>query len=198
MADPGTWMVVAMVAGAGAKTYMDEEAMEEKEEALELKRKQQESIASQQQIQRDQKMMEVQGQQLAQASAQGMSLSSGTLGALEEGSYNQFAKSSEIGKFNLEMSELSIDQQQSQLESQYWASVFGTVEDLASKGYNMSQGTGTGGKNAGPSAGNFGLSPDSDVGTQQLDMMQANERPNLVQKYESQDPFAKWLYDNGE
>jgi len=177
MADPGTWMVVAMVAGAAGKTYMDEEAMEEKEEALELKRKQQEAIASQQQIQRDQKMMEVQGQQLAQGAAQGMSLSSGTLGALEEGSYNQFAKSSEIGKFNLQMSEAQIDQQKSQLESQFWSSVFGTVEDVASKGITMSKGSGSGGgKGAAP-----GL-----------------QAPNLVDDYKDDDPFASWLHTNGE
>jgi len=180
------------------RAYEEREARKAQEQALELKRKQQEAIASQQQIQRDDALMKVQGEQLAQATAQGMALSSGTLGSLQLGSYNKFAKSSEIGAFNLEMSELSLDQQRSSLESQYWANVFGTVEKNAMKAYGMSGG---GGDAAGLQGGpNFGLDAKdgADFWGNQQTMLGEESRPNLVERYENRGRYAQWLYENGE
>lgn len=187
-----------IVAGAFAgKAYEEHEAMKAQQGALELKRKQQEAIASQEQIQRDDALMRVQGEQLAQATAQGMALSSGTLGSLQLGSYNKFAKSSQVGKFNLEMTELSLDQQRSALESQYWANVFGSVEKLAMQGYSMSGGGGSTGLQAGP---NFGLDTKdgADFWGNQQTMLGEESRPNLVERYENRGRYAQWLYENGE
>jgi len=140
------FIIGAMVAGAAGKMYMEGEALNEKEEGLELKRKQAEAKAAQDQIQRDEQLMHVQSAQLAEAASQGMSLSSGSLGALQEASYNKFAKSSEIGKFNVESQSLAIDQQMAELESKYWADAFGTVESTAASIGSMKT----------PSAGNAG------------------------------------------
>ena len=131
------FIIGAMIAGAAGKTYMEGEAINKQEEALELKRKQAEAKAAQDQITRDDELMHVQSAQLAEAAAQGMSASSGTLGALEKESYNKFAKSSEIGKFNLESQSLAIDQQISELEDKYWADAFGTVADTAGNLYGL-------------------------------------------------------------
>ena len=139
------FIIGAVVAGAAGKMYMEGEAINQQEEALELKRKQAEAKAAQDQIQRDDQLLHVQSAQLAEAAAQGMSLSSGTLGALQEASYNKFAKSSEIGKFNLESQSLAIDQHMAELEDKYWADAFGTVEDTAMKLSGMSSPTSTGG-----------------------------------------------------
>jgi hypothetical protein len=131
------FLIGAMVAGAAGKMYMEGEALNEQENALELKRKQAEAKASQDQIQRDEQLMHVQSAQLAEAAAQGMSSASGTLGALETESYNKFAQSSKTGKFNLESQSLAIDFQIEQLEDKYWADAFGTVADTASKAYGL-------------------------------------------------------------
>lgn len=131
------FIIGAVVAGAAGKMYMEGEAINEQEEALELRRKQAEAKAAQDQIQRDEQLMHVQSAQLAEAAAQGMSLSSGSLGALQEASYNKFAKSSEIGQYNLESQSLAIDQQMAELESKYWADAFGTVESTAMNLYEM-------------------------------------------------------------
>jgi len=125
------FIIGAVLAGSAGKMYMEGQAVNEQEEALELKRKQAEAKAAQDQIQRDDQLMHVQSAQLAEAAAQGMSLSSGSLGALQEASYNKFAKSSEIGQYNLESQSLAIDQQMAELESKYWADAFGTVASTA-------------------------------------------------------------------
>jgi len=180
------------------KAYEEREARKAQEAALELKRKQQEAIASQEQIQRDDAIMRVQGEQMAQAAAQGMDLSSGTLGSLQLGSYNKFAASAAAGKFNLEMQELAIDQQRSSLESQYWANVFGNVEKNAMKAYGM---TGGGGGSTGLQAGpNFGLDAKdgADFWGNQQTMLGEEARPNLVERYENRGRYAQWLYENGE
>lgn len=108
-----------------------------REKALEIKRKQAEAVASQKQIQRDDAIMKVEGEQQAQAAAQGMAPGSGTLGALTAGSYNKYAESSQTGKFNLEMQELSIDQKQAEVESRANAEIFGVLIDTATKAAQM-------------------------------------------------------------
>jgi len=158
------FIIGAVVAGAAGKMYMEGEAINQQEEALELKRKQAEAKAAQDQIQRDDQLLHVQSAQLAEAAAQGMSLSSGTLGALQEASYNKFAKSSEIGKFNLESQSLAIDQHMAELEDKYWADAFGTVEDTAMKLSGMSSPTSTGGATPQNTTGVFDKSNYSDVG----------------------------------
>jgi len=137
------FIIGAMVAGAAGKMYMEGEAVNKQEEALELKRKQAEAKASQDQINRDEQLLHVQSAQLAEAAAQGMSSSSGTLGALESDSYNKFAKSSATGKFNLESQSLAIDEQMSELEDKYWADAFGTVADTAGKIYGLKSPSGS-------------------------------------------------------
>lgn len=116
---------------------MEGQAINKQEEALELKRKQAQAKASQDQIERDDQLLHVQAAQLTEAAAQGMASSSGTLGALETESYNKFAKSSQVGKFNLESQSLAIDQQMAELEDKYWADAFGTVADTAGKLYGL-------------------------------------------------------------
>ena len=139
------FIIGAIIAGTAGKIYMEGEALDSQEKALELKRKQAEAAASQDQIKRDDEMMRVQSAQIAEATAQGMALSSGTLGALEESSYNKFAKSSEIGKFNLESQSLAIDSRMAELESKYWADAFGTVVEAATSMKGMGKASGGGG-----------------------------------------------------
>ncbi len=161
------FIIGAVVAGAAGKMYMEGEAINEQEEALELRRKQAEAKAAQDQIQRDEQLMHVQSAQLAEAAAQGMSLSSGSLGALQEASYNKFAKSSEIGQYNLESQSLAIDQQMASLESKYWADAFGTVESTAMNLAGMSVPSGSSGSLQGSpqnTTGVYGKENYQDVG----------------------------------
>ena len=137
------FIIGAVIAGSAGKMVMEGQAVNAQEEALELKRKQAQAKAAQDQIERDEQLMHVQSAQLAEATAQGMALSSGTLGAMETEAYNKFAKSSQTGKFNLESQSLAIDYQVEQLEDKYWANVFGTVADTAGKVYGLSSGGGS-------------------------------------------------------
>jgi len=123
------------------------EALNLQAEALEIKRKQGETVAAKQQIERSDALMQVEGEQQAQAAAQGMAESSGTLGALTMGSYNKYAESSKTGEFNLEMQELGIDVQQvgieqkkANVESQKDAQIFGILIDTATKAAQMAAG----------------------------------------------------------
>jgi len=123
------------------------EALNLQAEAVELKRKQGETAAAQQQIARSDAIMQVEGEQQAQAAAQGMAESSGTLGALTIGSYNKYAESSKTGEFNLEMQGLGLDVQQagieqrkSNVEAQKDAQIFGILIDTATKAAQMAAG----------------------------------------------------------
>jgi len=196
MGDPVSWTIAAVIAGTGVEMYEQSEATSAKERALEIQRKQQETLAAQEQIKRDDMLRRVQGEQLAQAAAEGMAPSSGTLGSLQLGSYRQFAESTQAGKSNLQMKELSLDAQRSALESQFWAQMFGDVAQAAGQIYGVSGGAPSGGGGE-PS---FGLDEKdaSKFWGKQQDLMAGNERPNLVEKYEDTGPYAKWLYENGE
>lgn len=125
------FVIGAIIVGSAAEIYEEKQAEEAQEEALEVKRKQAQAKAAQDQIDRDDQMMHVQSAQLAEAAAQGMAPSSGTVGALQLGSYNKFAESSAMGKYNLISQNLAIDKQMSALEDQFWAQAFGTVVKAA-------------------------------------------------------------------
>lgn len=195
MGDPVSWTIAAVIAGTAGEMYEQGEATNAKEQALELQRKQQETLAAQEQIKRDDMLRRVQGEQLAQAAAEGMAPSSGTLGSLELGSYNQFAASTQTAKSNLAMKEMAIDQQKSQLESQYWAQMFGDVTQAVT---GMGQaGVGAGGW--GSTAGGGGNSLDAGFGKESPGLSASNmKQPNLVERYTDTDPFANWLQENGE
>jgi len=187
-------ILVAVVAGTAGEMYEQGQATNAKEAALELQRKQQETLAAQEQIQRDDMLRRVQGEQLAQAAAEGMAPSSGTLGSLQLGSYNKFAESTQTAKSNLAMKEMAIDQQKSQLESQYWAQMFGDVFGAAE---GMAQvGVGAGGGGGGGGGGDW---MDAGFGKESPGLMApTTKKPNLVDTYTDTDPFANWLHENGE
>jgi len=178
------------------------EALNLQAEALEIKRKQGETVAAKQQIERSDALMQVEGEQQAQAAAQGMAESSGTLGALTMGSYNKYAESSKTGEFNLEMQELGIDVQQvgieqkkANVESQKDAQIFGILIDTATKAAEMAAGvppTGIG-AGAGPTQaqtdyGNTNplYSPTPQKGQSKID---------FLENFRNKGSFAKHLND---
>jgi len=202
MGDPVSLTIAAVIAGTAGEMYEQGEATNAKEQALELQRKQQETLAAQEQIKRDDMLRRVQGEQLAQAAAEGMAPSSGTLGSLQLGSYNQFAESTQAGKSNLAMKEMAIDQQKSQLESQYWAQMFGDVTKAATGMGNIGVGAGGGGGGGGGDWGSTaggGDLMDASFGKESPGLMAQNKKkPNIVDTYTDTDPFANWLQENGE
>jgi len=197
MGDPVSWTIAAVIAGTGAEMYEQSEATSAKEHALEIQRQQQEMLAAQEQIKRDDMLRRVQGEQLAQAAAEGMAPSSGTLGSLQLGSYRQFAESTQAGKSNLQMKELSLDAQRSALESQFWEQMFGDVATAATQIYNVTGGAGK--KGGGGGGGGGGDWTDAGFGKESPGLSASNKKqPNLVDTYTDSDPFANWLHENGE
>jgi len=120
-----------------------EEAQQAQEQALKRQMTQEKIAASEQQISRDNKLMQVQAQQEATAASKGMALSSGTFSALSDESYNNFARATKVGNLNLQAEESDINSKiaasRAERQSQQWGNYFGMLSSAAQMGYSAYQ-----------------------------------------------------------
>jgi len=218
MADPASWIVAgsAIIGGVASGVGAYEEIEAEKEQArlqeqsihlqqeeIEMKRKGAEVVASKQQTQRSQKLIEVEAQQEAQAAAQGMGPGSGSFGALVKGSYGRYAEASQDARYNLNMQEHAFDIGHAELDmkeiairarlrQQEWGTLINAITTVASDAATAASGMPSLGASAPKSPGGYkAASPD--FWAKMGQWTQQESRDNLVEKYTHQGPFAKWL-----
>ena len=117
-----------------------EEAQQAQEQALNRQMTQEKIAASEQQISRDNKLIQVQAQQEATAVSKGMALSSGTFSALADESYNNFARATKVGNLNLQAEENDINSKiaasRAERQSQQWGNYFGMLSSAVQMGYS--------------------------------------------------------------
>ena len=163
----GTALAIAGLIGAGVTagtSIYEDDQQEEAQEAAEQMQEQQLRInedsarakAAQQQIVRDNQIQSVMAQQKVIAAAHGMALSSGSFRALEEASYNNFARDTQVANMNLQITEDDLnsrmDAARSDLSSEKSADWAHGIESAGSSLFNM-----------GSLAGKYGSkSPSSD------------------------------------
>jgi len=218
MADPVSWIVAgsAIIGGAAAGFGAYEEIEAEKEQArlqeqsihlqqeeIEMKRKGAEVVASKQQTQRSQKLIEVEAQQEAQAAAQGMGPGSGSFGALVKGSYGRYAEASQDARYNLDMKEGMFDMSSAELDmkqaairarlhQQEWGTLINAITTVASDAASAASGMPNLGASAPKSTGGYNASNPKFWA--EMGQWTEQEMPdNLVEKYTHQGPFAQWL-----
>ena len=129
---------VAAAASVGSEIYSSEkqsEAEQLQEQALKQQEGRAQAAASEQQIQRDNKLQMIQSQQRVAAVQSGMALTSGTFQSLSDEAYSNFAKATQIGNLNLEIQEDDINSKiaaaRQNLSSEHWGDFFGAVGDVA-------------------------------------------------------------------
>lgn len=191
----------SLIGSAAYKMKLAGDKANMENEALELQRKQAEVKAAEDQIKRSDAIMRVEDQQQAEAVHQGMSLASGTLGSLTEGSYNKYAESSQTGKFNLDMRELSIDQKEAAVEAKARAEIFGTLIDTAVKGAELYMGMPpTPDKGADVSTGVMQYTPSSNDFWGSMGKWTEETQPgDYVTEFKAKrGKFSTWLSQNGE
>ena len=182
----------SFIGGTALSIFESGEAANLQQEALELKRKQAETTAAQQQIQRSDAMITVLGQQQAQSAAQGIAAASETSGALVRGSYERFSESSETAKSNLQMKEYQMDAQSAQIEQENSTRIFTTMLDTVTKVGQMAMGM--------PPTGS-GSSPGSSL-PQPFDLKESfNDTPPMskndyVAQFKNNKPYAEYLQQN--
>lgn len=144
----GAAVLMGVAAGASLfEGYEQEQAQEEaqqaEEQALKKQMTQEKIAASEQQISRDNKLMQIQAQQEATAASKGMALSSGTFTALSDESYNNFARATKVGNLNLQAEESDINSKiaasRAERQSQQWGNYFGMLSSAAQFGYSAYQ-----------------------------------------------------------
>ncbi len=141
-------VLIAIAAGASLmemqeQEQAEEQAQEAQEQALQRQENQEKLAASEQQVARDNKLMQIQAQQTATAVSKGMALSSGTFQALSDESYNNFAKATKIGNLNLQSEENDINSKISashaERQTQKWENYFGMIGTAAKLGMSAYQ-----------------------------------------------------------
>mgnify|MGYP003145500964 CR=1 FL=1 len=144
----GAAVLMGIAAGASLMEGMQqeqaqEEAQQAQEQALKRQMTQEKIAASEQQISRDNKLMQIQSQQEATAASKGMALSSGTFTALSDESYNNFARATKVGNLNLQAEESDINSKiaagRSERNAQKWGNYLGMISSAARMGYSASQ-----------------------------------------------------------
>jgi len=216
MADPVSWIVAGSIIGgvaSGVGAYEEIEAEKEQarlqeqslhlqQEEIEMKRKGAEVVASKQQTQRSQKLIEVEAQQEAQAAAQGMGPGSGSFGALVKGSYKKYAEASQDARYNLDMKEGMFDMSSAELDmkqaairarlhQQEWGTLIGAITDIAG---DAATAAGALKSTSKPLKGKVVYNASNPKFWAEMGQWTEQEMPdNLVEKYTHQGPFAQWL-----